>query len=256
MINPTTSQPSASHTLTLLSSSVSPAPTSASPSSPLTSPTYRNLLTHRILSLTARNGYGNVEDFEWYFAVLVDLAYVSPVPGTALRDALVDVAVRVRAVRGYAVKLCARLLGDDTFVSNAASRGSLDEVGDLAGSAEVLWAAAWICGEFCRCCTRLSSYYYYLIHCHASREISDPPKILSYLLQPSTSSLPSETISVYIQAAFKIFGHWVADLATRWNEDYLSEIKQAVEMMVGSLQSFVQSENIEVQERVRSNFLV
>lgn len=86
------------------------------------------------------------------------------------------------------------------------------------------------------------------------REISDPPKILSYLLQPSTSSLPSETISVYIQAAFKIFGHWVADLAARWNEDYLAEIKQAVEMMVGSLQSFVQSENIEVQERVRSNF--
>ena len=150
LINPTTSQPSASHTLSLLSSSVSPASTAASPSSPLASPTYRHLLTHRILSLTARNGYANVEDFEWYFAVLIDLAYVSPVPGTALRDALLDVAVRVRAVRGYAAKLCARLLGDDAFVSNAASRGSPDEAGDVAGSAEVLWAAAWICGEYCR----------------------------------------------------------------------------------------------------------
>jgi AP-3 complex subunit delta len=150
LINPTALQPSASHTLSLLSSSVSPTLTSSSPSSPLTSPTYRHLLTHRILSLTARSGYANIEDFEWYFAVLVDLAYVSPVPGIALRDALLDVAVRVRAVRGYAVKLCARLLGDDAFVSNAASRGSLNEASDVAGSAEVLWAAAWICGEYCR----------------------------------------------------------------------------------------------------------
>lgn len=81
--------------------------------------------------------------------MLVDLAYVSPVPGPALRDALIDVVVRVKALRGYAVKLCARLLGDDAFVSNAASR-SMEETGDVTGSAEVLWAAAWICGEYCR----------------------------------------------------------------------------------------------------------
>ena len=157
LINPTTSQPSASHTLSLLSSSVSPASTSAPSSSPLTSPAYRHLLTHRILSLTSRDGYANIEDFDWYFAVLIDLAYVSPVPGPALRDALLDVVGRVKAVRGYAVKLCARLLGDDAFVSNAASRNSMDDAGDVAGSAEVLWAAAWICGEYCR-------YSYFRLH--------------------------------------------------------------------------------------------
>ncbi|KAF8588353.1 Adaptor protein complex AP-3 delta subunit [Ramaria rubella] len=221
LIHPTTSQPSASHTLSLLSSSVSPTSSSTSPSSPLTSPAYRHLLTHRILSLTSRDGYANIEDFEWYFAVLIDLAYVSPVPGPALRDALLDVVVRVRAVRGYALKLCARLLGDDAFANNAAFKG---------GSAEVLWAAAWICGEYCR-------------------ELLDPPKILTYLLQPSTAALPSETISVYIQAAFKIFGHWVADLSNRWNEDYLPEIKQMVDVVVNSLQSYIGSEDIEVQER-------
>lgn len=149
LIHPTSAQASASHTLSLLSSSVSPTNSSTSPSSPLTSPSYRHLLTHRILALTARDGYANIEDFEWYFAVLIDLTYVSPVPGPALRNALLDVAVRVRAVRAYAVKLCGRLLGDDAFVSNAASRR--DHAADEGGSAEVLGAAAWICGEYCRC---------------------------------------------------------------------------------------------------------
>ena len=81
--------------------------------------------------------------------MLIDLAYVSPVPGPALKDALLDVVVRVKAIRGYAVKLCARLLEDDAFVNNAASE-SRDEAGDVGGSAEVLWAAAWVCGEYCR----------------------------------------------------------------------------------------------------------
>jgi len=40
---------------------------------------------------------------------LVDLAYVSPVPGNALRDTLINVAVRVRAIRWHAVKLCSCL---------------------------------------------------------------------------------------------------------------------------------------------------
>lgn len=142
LTNPTTSQPSASHALSLISSSATVPSLTVSPSSPLTSPAYRHLLTNRILSITAKDNYANVEDFDWYFAVLIDLAYVSPIPGTALRDALIDVAVRVRAIRPYVVKLCSRLLGDDAFVSNAAS----DEASD--GSAEVLWGAAWICGEY------------------------------------------------------------------------------------------------------------
>lgn len=92
---------------------------------------------------------------------------------------------------------------------------------------------------------RLASFTVYIF-----RELSDPPRILSYLLQPSSLALPTKTISVYIQASFKTFGQWVADLANRWNEDFLPEIKQTVDMMVGSLQDFAGSENIEVQERV------
>lgn len=73
--------------------------------------------------------------------MLVDLAYVASVKvGNEIREQLVDVVGRVRAARRYAVRLMVKLLNDDTFLLNAADEGSC---------AEVLWAAAWICGEYC-----------------------------------------------------------------------------------------------------------
>lgn len=81
-------------------------------------------------------------DFEWYLSVLVDLAYVAFVDvGEQIRDQLVEVTVRVRAARRYSVQLMIKLLCDDTFLANAGEEGSCSEV---------LWAAAWICGEYCR----------------------------------------------------------------------------------------------------------
>lgn len=92
--------------------------------------------------MCSQNTYENVADFEWYLSVLVDLAYVSKVDiGAKIRDQLVDVVGRVRAARGYAVKLMVKVLSDDTFLLHA---------GDPGSCSEVLWAAAWICGEYCR----------------------------------------------------------------------------------------------------------
>ncbi len=85
--------------------------------------------------------YENVSDFEWYLSVLVDLANVASADiGIEIRDQLVDVAARVQGARRYAVQLMVKLLCDDTFLLNAGEEGSC---------AEVLWAAAWICGEYC-----------------------------------------------------------------------------------------------------------
>lgn len=102
---------------------------------------YRLTLAQRILSICSRDTYASVTDFEWYLSVLVDLAYIASVDvGLQIRDHLVDVIGRVRAARRYAVKLMVKLLNDDTFLLNASDEGSC---------AEVLWAAAWICGEYC-----------------------------------------------------------------------------------------------------------
>ena len=112
----------------------------------MSSSSYRNLLTQRILQLTSQDGYANVNDFEWYFSVLIDLAYVAPTPGRSLHDALIDVSVRVRAIRRYSTKLCCKVLSDDAFIGNAAVVENVEQ----DGSAEVLSAAAWICGEYCQ----------------------------------------------------------------------------------------------------------
>ena len=86
--------------------------------------------------------YENIIDFEWYLSVLVDLAYVAGVNiGTQIRDQLMDVTIRVRATRRYAVQLMVKLLSDDSFLASVSEPGSCPEV---------LWAAAWISGEYCR----------------------------------------------------------------------------------------------------------
>ena len=71
----------------------------------------------------------------------MDLAYVAGVNvGEQIRDQLVDIVARVRAARRFAVQLMVKVLTDESFLANASEEGSC---------AEILWAAAWICGEHC-----------------------------------------------------------------------------------------------------------
>lgn len=97
--------------------------------------------------------YANVSNFAWLIDTLIELTYISltvqtdlstnakgPSIGSKLRDQLVDVAARVKAIRPYAAQKAAALIQDEEL---------LDQ-GDGIEAAEVLGAAAWICGEYCR----------------------------------------------------------------------------------------------------------
>ncbi|KZT08745.1 Ap3d1 protein [Laetiporus sulphureus 93-53] len=193
-----------------------------SASAPSQSPAYRLTLSQRILALGSQDTYDNVIDFEWYLSVLVDLAYVSGANvGPQIRDQLVDIVGRVRGARRYAVQLMVKALTDDSFLLNASEEGSC---------AEILWAAAWICGEHCG-------------------ELAEPQKLLNYLLQPGIAALEPETIAVYLQAATKVFGYWAAEQADRWDDDDLPKIKSVVDMMLERCRDFATNPDIEVQER-------
>ncbi|KAK0466157.1 adaptin N terminal region-domain-containing protein [Desarmillaria tabescens] len=213
---PTASQSLAQHLIPL-------SPQSARPHIlPSQSKAYRLVLSQRILTMCSQDTYDNVTNFEWYLSVLVDLAHVANVDvGSQIRDQLVDVVGRVRAARRYAVKLMYTLLIDDTMLRNAYDEGSCSEV---------LWAAAWICGEYCS-------------------ELAEPQKLLPYLLQPDISRLSPDIIAVYIQAATKIFGFWATEVAQRWTEDDLPEVKDLVATFISRGSEFVSSPHIEVQER-------
>jgi AP-3 complex subunit delta len=114
----------------------------SSPASVVVSPAYRLEVVRRILQITSLDTYANITDFEWYMSVLIDLTYVSNVDvGQQISDIILDVVARVRSVRKMAVALLARLLEDTSF---------LDNLGEEAYCAEVLYAAAWVCGEYSR----------------------------------------------------------------------------------------------------------
>jgi AP-3 complex subunit delta-1 len=135
------SLPTAAQSLT---QNIAPAsPDGIKPSlTPSQSPAYRLALSQRILNICSQSTYDNVTNFEWYLSVLVDLAHVANVDiGAQVRDQLVDVVGRVKAARRSAVKLMYTLLSDTNMLRNAREEGSC---------AEVLWAAAWICAEYCR----------------------------------------------------------------------------------------------------------
>jgi hypothetical protein len=137
--------------------------------------------------MCSQNTYDNVVDFKWYLSVLVDLAYVSNFDiGTQIRDQLVDVVGRVRAARSYAVKLMVKVLSDDTFLLHA---------GEQDSCSEVLWAAAWICGEYCRCILIIHFFY------HAERlypsELSAPDKLFPTYPIDHNFHIPSASLTFH-----------------------------------------------------------
>jgi AP-3 complex subunit delta-1 len=65
-------------------------------------PIYRTSVIEKIVEMCSQNAYAYVVNFEWYTAVLIDLARVTGVQvGDLLADQLIDVAVRVKSVRSY-----------------------------------------------------------------------------------------------------------------------------------------------------------
>ncbi|KAI9513115.1 adaptin N terminal region-domain-containing protein [Russula earlei] len=193
---------------------------------PILAPTqlssYRLAVVQRLLAMCSHDTYDNVVDFQWYLSVLLDLTYVATVKvGDQIRGQLVDIVARVRGVNRWAVELMTRLLRDDTFLANSQEEGSC---------AEVLWAAAWICGE-------------------NSREIAEPQKLLPHLLQPNVSLLAPETIGVYLQTAVKLFGAWSMELSQNWDNGRLQDVREVVDTLISRLKTFTSHFEIDVQER-------
>ena len=118
-----------------------PPPDSTSPPLP---DYYRVELVRRILAMSTRDNYSNIgNNFEWYVAVLVDLARIAKVDvGGELSEEIMNVTVRVKSVRGFSVRVLRDLLRDFEVMSGGAEKAQ--------GQSEVLGAAAWIVGEYCR----------------------------------------------------------------------------------------------------------
>jgi len=203
---------------------------------------YRTSVIERILDMCSQGTYTNMNDFEWYIGVLVELvkqcpstpstghfgssfaAAASEVPSMAdaIGNELLNVAVRVKAVRPEAAAAAQSLLMLD----------SRDQLFPAAGSGGqgVLAAAAFIAGEY-------------------ASMLPDPEAVLTSLLHPSSAQLPTSTLASYLQAIPKIFTALTSNQQVSWSSARQSSTTLLTARIVHFLEPLALHPDLDVQER-------
>lgn len=114
---------------------------------------------------------------------------------------LLDVTIRVQAIRNFSVQQCALLLENSYFLTGQPRNTMV----------EVLYAAAWICGEFSRyqlflefSCTGSFWHFNLINFVFCSSELKDPLATLNSMIQSQTSNLPGHIQAVYVHNILKL----------------------------------------------------
>uniref|UniRef100_A0A671VI49 AP-3 complex subunit delta-1 n=1 Tax=Sparus aurata TaxID=8175 RepID=A0A671VI49_SPAAU len=181
--------------------------------------TYRDELLTKIIDICSQSNYQYITNFEWYISILVELTRLEGTRhGHLIASQMLDVAIRVKAIRGFAVAQMATLLDNAHLLTGNMQR---------MGICEVLYAAAWICGEF-------------------SEHLENPMQTLEAMLRPKVATLPGHIQAVYVQNAAKLFATVLKSQEGNTDSTAAQETSQ---LMIDRLPLFVQSANLEVQER-------
>uniref|UniRef100_A0A8C2JY25 AP-3 complex subunit delta-1 n=1 Tax=Cyprinus carpio TaxID=7962 RepID=A0A8C2JY25_CYPCA len=182
--------------------------------------TYRDELLTKIIDICSQSNYQYITNFEWYISILVELTRLEGTRhGHLIASQMLDVAIRVKAIRGFAVAQMATLLDNAHLLTGNTQRN---------GICEVLYAAAWICGEF-------------------SEHLEDPMQTLEAMLRPKVATLPGHIQAVYVQNAAKLFA---TVLRKHEGETDSQAAQETSQLLIDRLPLFVQSANLEVQERL------
>ncbi|XP_077835052.1 AP-3 complex subunit delta-1 isoform X7 [Macaca mulatta] len=181
--------------------------------------TYRDELLTKIIDICSQSNYQYITNFEWYISILVELTRLEGTRhGHLIAAQMLDVAIRVKAIRKFAVSQMSALLDSAHLLASSTQRN---------GICEVLYAAAWICGEF-------------------SEHLQEPHHTLEAMLRPKVTTLPGHIQAVYVQNVVKLY----ANILQQKEQAGEAEGAQAVtQLMVDRLPQFVQSADLEVQER-------
>ncbi|GAA5867239.1 hypothetical protein JCM3774_002385 [Rhodotorula dairenensis] len=203
------------------------------PTIPVFSTAYRASVISLIVRMCSSATYSNVTNFAWLIDTLVELTYVArtlqadsastntPSLGSQLRDTLIDVVARVRQIRPYAAKKVSALLQDEDLLNE----------GEASDAAEVLGAAAWICGEYCR-------------------DLEDPRPIIASLFGSSTTStLPPRILALYVHNGVKITANWLSGMYESWDETAVEQIRSITSALENQLAQCARSSDVELQER-------
>ncbi|GCC25263.1 hypothetical protein chiPu_0003672 [Chiloscyllium punctatum] len=181
--------------------------------------TYRDELLTKIIDICSQSNYQYITNFEWYISILVELTRLEGTRhGHLIAAQMLDVAIRVKAIRAFAVSQMAMLLDNGHLLAGNMQRN---------GICEVLYAAAWICGEF-------------------SEYLQEPNQTLEAMLKSKVTTLPGHIQAVYVQNAAKLYASVLQQNEQAGNKEAAQEITQ---MLIDKLPQFVQNADLEVQER-------
>ncbi|XP_064845811.1 AP-3 complex subunit delta-1-like isoform X3 [Oncorhynchus masou masou] len=182
--------------------------------------TYRDELLTKIIDICSQSNYQYITNFEWYISILVELTRLEGTRhGHLIASQMLDVAIRVKAIRAFAVAQMATLLDNAHLLTGNTQH---------SGICEVLYAAAWICGEF-------------------SEHLEDPMATLEAMLRPKVATLPGHIQAVYVQNAAKLFSTVLCGLEGAPADSKVAQ--ETSQLLIDRLPVFVQSDNLEVQER-------
>jgi AP-3 complex subunit delta-1 len=187
---------------------------------------YRAEIVKRILDLGSAETYTNIVDFEWYVDTLIKLNQLDGERfGNRIQEQLIDVAVRVRAVRGHAIQRMKVILEDASFACEQ-EHGSQ--------SLQIYRAAAWICGEYCQ-------------------EVPYAPAIIELLIHKNVRSRCDHvTLAMLVQNAVKLLAWYLLDLSEKWTKDSsLEEAEKLTQQMLDALYDLAAVDDVEVRERVK-----
>lgn len=201
---------------------------------------YRTSVIERILDMCSRETYTNLNDFEWYIGVLVELVKQCPSSSSTgkfgalssekdqtnisdlIGSELLNVAVRVKAVRPEAAAAAQSLLVIE-------QRELLFPSGSTGGQG-VLRAAAFVAGEY-------------------ASMLPDAEAVLTSLLHASSAQLPATTLTSYLQAIPKVFAALTSSQEISWTSTRRGTITLLVARVIHFMEPLTLHPSLEVQER-------
>ncbi|XP_041476117.1 AP-3 complex subunit delta-1-like isoform X4 [Lytechinus variegatus] len=181
---------------------------------------YRDELLAKILEICSQNNYQYIINFEWYVSILVELTRIEGTKhGHLIASQMLDVAIRVKAIRPFAARQMATLLENTHLLIGTAAQRN--------GICEVLYAAAWIVGEF-------------------PEYLTQPHTTLENMLKHRVTVLPGHIQGIYVQNILKLY----SNILVKMEEDESKEdVARVTQLLIEKLPSFAESADLEVQER-------
>jgi AP-3 complex subunit delta-1 len=208
---------------------------------PLLPDDYRVDVISRILEMCASNNYGNLEDFDWYIDILIQLIRSAPLTKTTsdtdarglktnrlatvdisekIGDELRSVAVKVKAVRASATH-AAEIILLSMHNDNASS---------LTPATGALRPLVWIVGEY-------------------ASHLETPDGALTALLHITRSSASAKCLVVFLQALPKIFALIAGDDRAAWTPERKTMSALLMARLIHVLEPLAMHPDLEVQER-------